>query len=472
MLLEKADTRGLPSLIEAYHDIQGSDGKPFSTFHTVRSGIASSLWESDTGSKTPATAKEVRREGDHDAEPHVHLSVVAPFATVEKYSRLSQTPNYSPVDRIHTQILLPLGIPIKYSKNLLELLGCFLGFMKDDRHAHINGVVHRDVSMGNVFIFFDTGGKAVGRLMDYDHAKRALTSIHIPTEEHEPDMIEMTRTFIARQSRPPIPLFTEEAVVEANVPYAQPVKKIFGGNFKGRPWMEPRGEYSIELFYHSTWSNGFPARTSNGRTSAVVRLVKDIAVKSLTGHQGTLPFMSPEVLLQLPILDTSHADEPFIHTSVHDVESFLWVLVYLCITRRGPGMGMLRQELDPSHMKHDRNGPLFTVVREYFDGDEETVKKSKRKLHLDKGGNLFQTAILDHFHPFFDPLKSLVRDWWKTLVHAYKFRGNEYYHIHDHVIRLLDSAISDLGDDGTKRAQEDTDREVERRATLRENTRQ
>ncbi|KAG5634931.1 hypothetical protein DXG03_005648 [Asterophora parasitica] len=136
-------------------------------------------------------------------------------------------------------------------------------------------------------------------------------------------------------------------------------------------------------------------------------------------------------------------------------------------------MGMLRHELDPSHKKHDQNGPLFTIVREYFDGDEETVTRSKDKLHIDQGINLFETKILDHFHPYFAPLKSLVREWWKTLVHAYKFRGNEYYHIHDHIIRLLETAISRLEEDPTSWAQkEDTDREVERRATLRENTRQ
>ncbi|KAG5633480.1 hypothetical protein DXG03_007300, partial [Asterophora parasitica] len=89
------------------------------------------------------------------------------------------------------------------------------------RHAHINGVVHRDVSMGNLLIFLREHDKVLGRLMDYDHAKRALTLIDIPTEEHEPDMIEFIRTFIARQSRPPIPLFTEEAVVEASRYFVQ-----------------------------------------------------------------------------------------------------------------------------------------------------------------------------------------------------------------------------------------------------------
>ncbi|KAG5639852.1 hypothetical protein DXG03_002826, partial [Asterophora parasitica] len=150
----------------------------------------------------------------------MHLSVATPLATVEKHSSLSQTPNYSPVERIHTQILLPLGIPLTYFKDLLELLGCFLGFMEDDRHAHINGVVHRDVSSGNLLIFFDTGGKAVGRLMDYDHAKRALALIDMPTTQHKKGAISWIRSGLAEVNEPKL-LLTEEAVVEASRYFVQ-----------------------------------------------------------------------------------------------------------------------------------------------------------------------------------------------------------------------------------------------------------
>ncbi|KAG5640480.1 hypothetical protein DXG03_008375 [Asterophora parasitica] len=463
MLLEKADTRGLPSLIEAYHDIQGSDGKPFSTFHTVRSGMVPNLWELNTSSEAPATAKKVRGESDHDAELRWYFSAMLPLAVVEKYSRLSQTPNYSPVDRIHTQILLPLGMPIQHSKDLLELLGCFLGFMKDDRHAHINGVVHRDVSSGNVLIVFDTGGKAVGRLMDYDHAKRALTSIDIPTEEHEPDMIEMTRTVIARQSRPPIPFFTEEAVVEAS--------RYFDQGQLGLPTIYAAATYRMRN--PSRKSSEEISKEDLGWNHEDIKWPDFSRREARKGHRsGTLPFMSAEVLAGKSFFtNLTWSQEPFIHTSVHDVESFLWVLVHICLTRRGPGIDMGRDELNPNHDRYDKHAPLLEILRECFDGDAGTLKTTKEKFYVDF--DLFKTKILDHFHPYFAPLKSLVRQWWEILVHAYKFRANEYYHIHDHIIRLLETAISRLKEDPTSWAQkEDTDREVERRAELRENTRQ
>ncbi|KAG5640244.1 hypothetical protein DXG03_009699 [Asterophora parasitica] len=457
-LLDQADSEvrpGLPRRIIAYHDVQTTEGKAFSTFRTVRNGLTSLSSALEDTNSIPSTPESWSLPND-EYEPFMYIPL-----TFQRVLRLSQL-RYPLMDRIHTQILMPLGLSIKYSKDLLELLACFLSCIQDDRHAHINGVVHRDVSSGNLLIFFDTGGKAVGRLMDYDHAKRALTSIHIPTEEHEPDMIEMTRTFIARQSRPPIPLFTEEAVVEASRYFDQ-------------------GQLGMATIYAAaTYRMRNPSRKSSEEISKedLGWNHEDIKWPDFTDREackgqrsGTLPYMSPEVLAGNSFFrNVMQSKQPFIHTSVHDVESFLWVLVHICLTRRGPGMKMGRHELDPNHKDYDHNGPLCKIVTQCFDGDEGTINATKEAFYVDF--DLFKLKILDHFHPYFAPLKSLVRQWWETLVHAYKFRANEYYHIHDHILRLLKAAISDLNKDPTKWAQqEDTDREVKRREDHHEETR-
>ncbi|KAG6828702.1 hypothetical protein H0H93_014778, partial [Arthromyces matolae] len=77
------------------------------------------------------------------------------------------------VDRHHAEILMPMGEPIKTFCSRTELLKCFLGFIEDHEHAHNNRILHRDISMGNLLIFKDSDGKTYGRLMDYDHAKKA-----------------------------------------------------------------------------------------------------------------------------------------------------------------------------------------------------------------------------------------------------------------------------------------------------------
>ncbi|KAG5640199.1 hypothetical protein DXG03_000597 [Asterophora parasitica] len=315
--------------------------------------------------------------------------------------------------------------------------------------------------MGNLLIF-PRKDKVLGRLMDYDHAKRTLTLIDIPTEEHKPNMLKVAHDLITGQSDPPLPSFTQEAVVEASRYFVQ-------------------GQLALAAIYAAaTYKMRNPQKNFSGETSKedLGWNHEDIKWPDFTDREarkgqrsGTLPYMSAEVLAGKSFFsNVTRSKKPFIHTSVHDVESFLWVLVHICLTRRGPGIDMGRHELNPNHDDYDKHAPLVEILRDCFDGGASTLKTTKEKFYEDI--DLFETRILDHFHPYFAPLKSLVRQWWEILVHAYQFRANEYYHIHDHILRLLKAAISDLGDDGTKRAQqEDTDREVKRREDHREATR-
>ncbi|KAG6821865.1 hypothetical protein H0H92_000439, partial [Tricholoma furcatifolium] len=64
--------------------------------------------------------------------------------------------------------------------------------------------------------------------------------------------------------------------------------------------------------------------------------------------KGTFPFMSADVIEGDSIFTPIGYDSAptFTHQAIHDMESLFWVLVYLCMTRKGPGMGMRRDELN------------------------------------------------------------------------------------------------------------------------------
>ncbi|KAG6862775.1 hypothetical protein C0993_001559 [Termitomyces sp. T159_Od127] len=150
--------------------------------------------------------------------------------------------------------------------------------------------------------------------------------------------------------------------------------------------------------------------------------------------------MSGEVINRAVLHDPAGMDErpPFVHEAIHDVESLLWVVVRLCLTRKGPGLNMRRdEELDEGSLKC--NHKLRDLIIRLFDGEQEVLKKTKMDLH--SHWKSFNDQVIVYFHPYFDPLKPFVLRWWNTLILGYKYRADEYYHIHDHILGIIDEAI-------------------------------
>src|ERR1700684_2514021 len=79
--------------------------------------------------------------------------------------------------------------------------------------------------------------------------------------------------------------------------------------------------------------------------------------------KGTIQFMSAEVMLSKNIAQ-SFRIEPFTHNAIHDLESFFWVLVYICLTRNGPG-GKRRPELMPP--RPGGRSPLYNTIQKVFE---------------------------------------------------------------------------------------------------------
>lgn len=151
--------------------------------------------------------------------------------------------------------------------------------------------------------------------------------------------------------------------------------------------------------------------------------------------------MSSEVLENAITPYFYREDEPqFTHDAVHDLESFLWVVVYLCITRKGPG-GARRDELGPGYdaKKDPAVKDLWGALFDLFEGDATTLGKTKGDLL--KQPELFSQRVVPHLHTNFKLLAPMAEEWWKVLRVAYLFRAYEYEHIHRRVLDILDRTI-------------------------------
>ncbi|KAG6871966.1 hypothetical protein C0995_014424, partial [Termitomyces sp. Mi166 len=177
------------------------------------------------------------------------------------------------------------------------------------------------------------------------------------------------------------------------------------------------------------------------------------------GPTGTLPYMSGDVIAGRCLHVPAGFDEApdFVHEAIHDVESLLWVLVCLCLTRKGPGLGMRREE------ELDKESPVYNeelrcIVKKLFEGPDEELEETKISLHHQ--WTSFEEEVVVHFHPYFKPLKPYVLKWWNTLILGYRFRGEEFYNIHDYILRILNEAIDKIGNSATEDG-EDTLAQVE-----------
>lgn len=129
---------------------------------------------------------------------------------------------------------------------------------------------------------------------------------------------------------------------------------------------------------------------------------------------------------------------PWIHSVTDDTESFLWVIVFICMYYCGPGRER-RQELESEDTEH------YKVMHEIFYSDIKDLGRAKGKLM--KTPKLFKEMILDRFHPYFDPLKGLVQKWYNIQRRLYalkRFDSDEEDHIHTYIQGLLDEALEEI----------------------------
>ena len=157
--------------------------------------------------------------------------------------------------------------------------------------------------------------------------------------------------------------------------------------------------------------------------------------------QGTLPFISIEVIDEAPMFARPQGfNEKWRHEAINDIESLFWVLTFICLVRKGPGINMLRPELLEDNPEDKR---LQNLLHRYFDSDNrQAISGSKRQIFNQE--ERMNSDILAYFHPYFEPLKNMMDQWLRIMILAYKHRKLEYYTIHDQIIHIIDKVIEDL----------------------------
>ncbi|KAF5376667.1 hypothetical protein D9615_007823 [Tricholomella constricta] len=394
--------------------------------------------------EVPVSAGSKRRRDEHqpDAEPSILHMKLTPHHEYDL--ELAQRTRYELVDRIHTEILMSAGILVKSFCHLHELIHTLIDGIEERLRGRLNGIIHRDVSVGNLLIFpvitWDDE-KTFGRLLDWNHAMITDKYIHLPSQ-YDSELSEFISSDLKRLKLHHNISATKEAIEET---YRYDTYHVAYFEDAAVSLKISQSEENPLTVASLGWDHEVSTHLDIYRDTRHDASLQDIPwpdfkkrVPQKGERTGTLPFISFEVLMQLSMYDANKRRfkrGEFRHNSVHDLESFLWVLVYICLTRKGPGIGMFRDELAPNAGL----SPLRDVIRDYFDGKEDILKDMKHQLL--EVSDTFESDIIASFHPYFDSVKPLVRKWWARLCLAYRHHGNEYYHIHSHILRILDKAL-------------------------------
>ena len=142
------------------------------------------------------------------------------------------------------------------------------------------------------------------------------------------------------------------------------------------------------------------------------------------------------------MLHQEKPDNPFQHELRHDLESILYVILWICTSMEGPGIE--RRVEDPLFM----NLPL----RKWFDKNADI-----RDLGYAKLGHIVdaENAIFINFPPFWNPFKPFVRELLAVFIFSIAGRridrnsDSEPYITSQAMIEILKKAIEHI-DAGTK----------------------
>ncbi|KIJ45924.1 hypothetical protein M422DRAFT_778678 [Sphaerobolus stellatus SS14] len=373
--------------------------------------------------------------------------------------------------RIQTRILMDIrGWPIKYFKDLKELLRVFKDAVTDHSCLY-----YANVKPG-----------IYGCLIDLDHAKvnkkdeyiDSLVNSHYNILEEETksqDEIGFQQRVLSRSKH----YVTRDSVLIASAAFVKEEDELI---FKGtdEEAIEDRISYIFTqgANYLRSKSERYKLQSSKDKPLGPKDFSWDFAHKKrpvFDSHKpgdgfrtGTLPYMSHDIVS----VTSKNA-----HDSVHDIESFFWVLIHIALIRGGPGG--VRRIISNS----DTEERLNHILTNYFDSEDPSkisaykwtifaeVSYEAAKLNLEED-------LLNNFDPYFDPLKPFIREWWSVLKMAYEFKAYELWNIHDHTQKLFEEAIENLGPnphaDADLEAQQQwaqmTENEVLRRKKYQEDT--
>ncbi|KAG6829114.1 hypothetical protein H0H92_005656 [Tricholoma furcatifolium] len=365
-------------------------------------------------------------------EPYMFIT------SVEEDSFQPIKPQVEP--RVLTRTLLKdsFGWPITRFQDLQELVRvCNHVVQALEWLYYEKKTLQRDISPGNVMITPVRGKETQGCIIDFDYAKVIEHTTPTTVKAVEPEgivvkpnlMKQVSGCIFHDQDLPP--------VVRRAFAWVQQEKGSFNWNdyLNGLERLIPRKEGSYEITFNDVGLFAPSERTE----------VPDVSKhKPQSGERrtATVAFASPEVLSGARIWPHLGVPPPP-HDARHDLEALFWVMTYICITRQGPG-GEKRQilaEASKSETTEDlknASDPRF-IHGKYFSGNVADIIKNKCKIFNDDS---YATEIVPSFHSYFDPLKSLMIEWFNLLSVAHRFSIFET--IHGRLRGALDSTHREL----------------------------
>ncbi|KAG6846898.1 hypothetical protein H0H93_011218 [Arthromyces matolae] len=301
------------------------------------------------------------------------------------------------------------GVPLDYFCNLSELV-CVcshiveaLGYLYFDKKT-----LQRDISIGNILITsFDDDNIGQGCLVDFDHAKMVTDVKKTLMEEgkcRKEENLKPVEGYLA--------FVTHYRLHGRSLPPNIAHNLAYGSDPLTLLYLQEFAEFVDE----STLSN--PRKEVPDFSQQPPQMAK---------RGVNLPFASPEILEERPLFPLYSKTRPQ-HDLRHDIESLFWCMNSICLTRSGPG-GKHRDEL-----RADFDGEITEEVRElqhinytFFSADAKII--CSNKVHLFLHPQDYDTFIIPRFHPYFNPLKPLMKKWWEMLRMAHRHPTFETLHL-------------------------------------------
>ncbi|EAU93367.2 other/FunK1 protein kinase [Coprinopsis cinerea okayama7 len=307
------------------------------------------------------------------------------------------------MERVQCRLVIPVnGTAIKMFTSLKELVEALLDAVKEYEWAYYQkGICHRDISIGNIVMEIL---ERKGSLIDFDHAKDLGPNY---TPRRVSSLREELREYLAEFRK-----YHPQSEVSDNL--ALVILYLHRSTFPHVAAVEATSLYNrVPLF---RWRIAEQAtRTIRHASRAAERYFSErTAIHAVA--TGTVAFMSHKLL----------RDDDETHSAIHDMESLFWVVVFLCLTREGPG-GKRRPE-----PKDDVKGDELyegSLRRYYlFEAPKEEIRKIKSIMFSmtirDKMPRVLEDHIFPWFHPFFKPLHGLLAEWWAILCSGFNEKGN------------------------------------------------